>query len=195
MVTTHLTTSRSHSIPTVAGPAAAAIACTIALVAVTTLAAIAGTLDHALVPSTPPRPTLHPTLAAAAAILANNARVLALPYGLLILHLDAVRWGRLLGDALLAGVLAANAITVGLAIGRWQTRLVPYLPHLPLEWAAAGIATSVWVRTLATHRRDPAGGHAQAPGSHEHVIAAAITTLLLLTAAAAVEVLLTPHAA
>ncbi len=193
MVTTHLTTSRSHSITAVAGPVRAAIACTIALVAVTTLAAIAGTLDHALVPSTPPHPTLHPTLGAGAAILANNTRVLALPYGLLILHLDAVRSGRTAGSALLAGVLAANAITVGLALGRWQARLVPYLPHLPLEWAAAGLAASVWARTLATHRRDP-HGHPQAPGSRSVVIAAAIT-LLLLTAAAATEVLLTPHAA
>lgn len=166
--------------------------CAAALVAATGVAAVAGAVDPALVPATPPHPTLHPTLAAAASILVNNARVLALPYGLLILRLDEVRWGRTLGSALLVGVLGANAIMVGLALGRWHGRLTPYLPHLPLEWAAAGLAASVWARALATRRRDP-GDIVQAAHSRAPAVAAAIT-LLLLGAGAAVEVLLTPHA-
>lgn len=182
MVTTDLTASKTARPLATAGRAArAAIACTATLVAVTALAAIAGTVDHALAPSTPPHPTLHPTLAAAAAILLNNARVLALPFGLLVLRCDTIRWGRTLGSALVVGVLSANAVTVGLALGRWQGRLVPYLPHLPLEWAAAGLAASVWARALATRRRDPGD-----------LARAAAMTLLLLAAAAAIEVLLTP---
>jgi hypothetical protein len=203
MVPTQLTSSssrrphpRAHSVAALDRPAGALIACTAALVAVTALAAIAGTLDHALVPSTPPHPTLHPTLAAAAAaaasILANNARVLALPYGLLILRFDAVRWGRTVGSALLVGVLSVNAIAVGLALGRWQQRLAPYLPHLPLEWAATGVSASVWARAVA-RAGDP--GATTQPVCWRWCVLAAAITLLLLTAAAAAEVLLTPHAA
>ena len=170
-----------------------AIACTTALIAVTAIATIAGTFDHALAPSAPPHPTLHPTLAAAASILANNARVLALPYGLVILRFDTVRWGRTLGSALLVGVLGANAVTVGLALGRWHGRLVPYLPPLPLEWAAAGLAASVWARALATGRRDH--GHLAPAADWRGPAAAAAITLALLAGAAGAEVLLTPHAA
>jgi hypothetical protein len=192
MVTTDLT-EPTRPRATAGGPARAAIACTAALVAVTALATIAGAVDHALVPATPPHPTLHPTLAATASILLNNARVLALPYGLLILRFDTVRWGRTLGSVLLIGVLGINAVTVGLALGRWQGRLIPYLPHLPLEWAATGLAASVWARTLGVCRRDP-GDLAPAAGCHGPAITAALT-LLLLAAAAAIEVLLTPHPA
>jgi hypothetical protein len=198
MVPTQLTSSssrrhpRARSVAALDRPARAAITCTAALAAVTALAAGAGALDHMLVPSTPPHPTLHPTLAAAASILANNARVLALPYGLVILRFDAVRWGRTIGTALLLGVLSVNAITVGLALGRWQQGVIPYLPHLPLEWAAAGLAASVWARALA--RAGDPSTHAQPENWRWCALAAAIT-LLLLTAAAAAEVLLIPHAA
>jgi len=172
---------------------ALAAVCAAALVAATGVAAVAGAVDPALAASTPPHPTLHPTLAAAASILVNNARVLALPYGLLILRLDEVGWGRTLGSALLVGVLGANAVTVGLALGRWQARLIPYLPHLPLEWAAAGLAASVWTHALTRRRRQP-GDPVAATSRYAPAVAGAIT-LLLLGAAAAVEVLLTPHAA
>jgi hypothetical protein len=171
----------------------AAMACTTALIAVTAIATIAGTVDHALAPSAPPHPTLHPTLAAAASILANNARVLTLPYGLVILRFDTIAWGRSLGSGLLVGVLGANAVTVGLALGRWQGRLVPYLPHLPLEWAAAGLAASVWARALATGPRDP--GHVAAGAGWRGRAVAAAMTLTLLAGAAGAEALLTPHAA
>jgi hypothetical protein len=171
----------------------AALTCTAALLAAGAITAIAGTIDPALAPSTPPHPTLHPTLAAAGAILVNNARVLALPYGLLLLRLENVRWGRTLGSALVVGVLAVNAVTVGLALGRWHGRLIPYLPHLPLESAAAGVAASVWARALARRHRDPCDCAQGADGRAASLTAA--ITLLLLAAAAAVEVLLTPHAA
>ncbi len=190
VVATQLTPHRTH--PLVARPAGAAIACTATLVALTALAAAVGALDHALVPSTPPHPTLHPTLAAATSILRNNARVLALPYGLLVLRFDAVRWGRTVGTALLVGVLSVNAIAVGLALGRWQQRLIPYLPHLPHEWAAAGVSASVWGGALARAGDPGAPTH---PKSWRWCALAAASTLLLLTAAAAAEVLLTPHAA
>lgn len=187
----------SNTRPDVGGEALdvlrAAMPCTAALVAVTALAAIAGTVDPALVPSTPPHPTLHPSLAAAASILANNARVLALPYGLVLLRLEDLRWGRVLGTAVIAAVLAVNAVIVGLELGRWQSRLIPYLPHLPLEWAAAGVAASVWARALTPRRRDP--GDPSREGRARRLAVTAAVTLLLLGAAAAIEVLLTPHAA
>jgi len=196
MDATELTRSNARSLPAGdadGGPVQAALACTAGLAAATAIAAIAGTVNPGLVSSTPPHPTLHPTLAAAASILVNNARVLALPYGLLILRLDNVRWGRILGSALLLGVLGSNAVTVGLALGRWHGRLIPYLPHLPLEWAAGGLTASVWARAVVCRHRDPVGCTQVADGRAAAVTAA--ITVLLLAASAGVEVLFTPHAA
>jgi hypothetical protein len=194
MVTTELTrpTAQIASDESHRSAVRAAGTCAAALVAVTAISAIVAAVDPTLVPSTPPHPTLHPTPAAAASILVNNARVLGLPYLLLAFRFDRVRWGRILGTALLVWVLGSNAVTVGLALGRWQFRLVPYLPHLPVEGAATGLAASVWCHTLSGPHQDP-GRRAGAVTRGAVVIPAAIT-VVLLALAAAMEVVLTPHA-
>jgi Stage II sporulation protein M len=143
--------------------------------------------DHRLGASVSPHPTLRPTAQAIASIFETNLRVLAAPFLLIVFRFHTTRAARLTGDLVIAAILAANALHVGLAIGRWQTRLLPYLPHLPLEYTAAALATRAW---LSARRR---GAHGQ-PGDARATILSAAGAVVLLLAAAVVEVLLTPHA-
>lgn len=155
--------------------------------AVTSLGALLGRLEPGLVSSTRPHPTLHPTLSATAAILANNVRVLAAPLILIAARFARSSGTRIAGDTIIAAILAGNAAMIGLAIGRWEGTLFPYLPQLPLEYLATSTAAGAW---LHTRRRAFDGTDAEL-----RVIAAyAATTMLLLAGAATVEVLVTPHA-
>lgn len=181
MVTTELTHPCSYS----PSRLRTALGCTIALWLTTVLATAAGALDPALAPGRPPHPTIHPGLGAWVSILANNARVLCAPIVLAALGLQHHRCGRRLGDLAIVGVLVLNGGLVGLELGRWGARLLPYLPHLPLEWLATGTAASGWVSL----RRAPVGS----TGRHALVVTALLAGGLL-AAAGAVEVLLTPHA-
>lgn len=163
----------------------AALACTAALWLVTALAALMGALDPALALPAPPHPTIHPSLAAWGSIFAVNTRVLCAPLALCLLGFQHQRWGRHLGDLAVLALLLLNAGLVGIELGRWGTRLLPYLPHLPIEWLAAGTSTSSWIT---------ARGDESAPADRSALSRAAIATGGLLAVAALVEVLLTPHA-
>lgn len=161
--------------------------CTLALSALTAAGFLLARVDPALAPSARPHPTLHPTPAAIAAILANNARVLAAPFILIAARFARSRPTRLAGDAIAATIFAGNALWIGLAIGRWEGTLIPYLPQLPLEYLAASAAAAAWIhtRSRASYRG----------GSDQRATAIyATATLTLLASAAAIEVLLTPHA-
>lgn len=48
------------------------------------------------------------------------------------------------GSAFLALVLVPNTLIVGLAAGAYGGRLVPFLPHLALEWAALAWSAATW---------------------------------------------------
>jgi hypothetical protein len=158
----------------------------VALLAATAVGAGFELLDPTLFASSAPHPTLIPSVGAAASIFATNFRVAVLPFALIALRFQAGRVTRLLGDVLLAAVLAGNAIRVGLALGRWQDRLLPYLPHLPLEYLAVAAAAAAWLDARNRRERRP-GEQLQAAAGY------AIAAVLLLAVAACVEVLLTPH--
>jgi hypothetical protein len=158
----------------------------LALLVVTALGAGAELLDGGLFRSTAPHPALTPNLGAIAGIFATNLRVLAAPFLLIAFAFATGRHAAQLGDVIVAGILLLNSLHVGLALGRWQGRLVPYLPHLPLEYLAAAVAAGAWVDA----RRHPDRRLLQALRASAGYAAAAIA---LLAAAAAVEVLLTPH--
>jgi Stage II sporulation protein M len=157
-----------------------------ALLFATALAAGAELVEPAVFTSRPPHPVLRPTAGAIAAIFTTNLRVLAAPFLLIAFKFASDRRAAVLGDALIAAILIANAAQVGLAIGRWQTRLLPYLPNLPLEYLAAAAAGAAWLN--ARRRRDER--QLQALRASAGYAAA---TVILLAAAACVEVLLTPH--
>lgn len=145
-----------------------------------------GVLLGVLVPSSAPGGTPHATLTGtpdeALSIFVHNMRVLAAP-----LILAAARWGtgratRLLGDVLVTATLLASPLLVGAALGRHGTELVPYLPHLPLEWGALSVATAAW---LAARRQ-------RLRASSLVGYAAIATTLAII--AAILETVAIPHA-
>ena len=154
---------------------------------VTALGAGAELLEPGLTGATPPHPTLHATAAAIASIFTTNLRVLALPFLLIAVGCHTNRITRVAGDMSVAAVLAINAFCIGAAIGQWRTALMPYLPHLPLEYAAVAVAASAWIKVRQHTTRRPL------LSTRETVVELVAATALLL-AAAAVEVLLTPHA-
>jgi hypothetical protein len=156
------------------------------LLVATALGAGAELVDPSLFRSMPPHPTLSPSVAAIAAIFATNLRVLAAPFLLITFAFAAGRRAAVLGDALVAGILVVNGLRVGLAIGRWQARLLPYLPHLPFEYLAAAVASAAWLNA----RRDPDERPLQTLRASAGYAAVAV---VLLAAAAIVEVLSTPH--
>jgi hypothetical protein len=117
----------------------------------------------------------------ALAILANNARALAAPFALVLLGLARGRSGRRIGDLIVVAIAGVNAIPVGIAVGRWQGRLIPYIPQLPLEWAALATAIATW-------RQARTGGL-----TTRRLTALAGVTLTLLAGAATVETWCTPH--
>ena len=85
----------------------------------------------------------------------------------------------MLGDLTLAATLAINAWPILYALARWQGRLLPYLPHLPLEVAAAAVASAVWLRARRGHTLG--------------LVRAAVLVLALLAGAAMLETFATPH--
>jgi hypothetical protein len=154
-----------------------------AIATVTLLAALAASLVPELGPAAP-HPTLHGSPGEALAIAVTNARTLAAP-----LLLSAGRWhtGRVtrhVGDLLVAALVVSNAAMIGLALGRYPTRLPAYLPHLPLEDAALVIAAGAWLARRVPPR----------PGSSPPSVSrTAALTLLVTIAAAIVETYAVPH--
>jgi hypothetical protein len=155
-----------------------------ALWTATLLAALAAVAAPSLAGGTTPHPALHGTFGELLSILAANVRVLAVPFILTAFAFARTRFSRALGDAAVIGILAVNAIRIGLELGRWQTRLVPYLPQLPVEYLATAIAAEVWIRarTRARHEQLRGGGRS------------ALLALGLLVLSALIEVYLTPRA-
>ena len=149
----------------------------IATAAIPPLAGAArGLLALHLAPVTNPPPSPGRVLA----IAAHNIRTAGWP--LLLPYLGAQRrvWSRTLADSAVFASVAVNAVLVGLALGAYQARLLPYVPQLPLEWAGVAVAPADWwLRRDDTH------------GGRHRVAAAAL--VVLLVAAAVVETCLVPH--
>ena len=78
-------------------------------------------------------------------------------------------------------LIAASTIPVGLELGRWQGRLLPYLPQLPLEWTALALAVAAWLTTRADQ------------ASRRQLVVLAATVTVLLAGAATIETWCTPH--
>jgi hypothetical protein len=154
------------------------------ILALTFLAAAASALWPQLGPARQPQPTLDGTPGEALSILAANLRTLIAP-----LLLTAGRWHthratRPVGDLLVAALVTANPILIGLALGRHPTELVAYLPHLPLEDAALAVSAAAWIA-----RRLPSPDR-RAPRS---LLVCASLTLALVALAALLETYAVPH--
>jgi hypothetical protein len=113
----------------------------------------------------------------ALAIWAANARVVVL----ILLAAFAMRPRvRPVLDGLLMIVVGGNVALVGAALGAYGARLVPWLAHLPLEWAGFAAVLGVY-----THAR------AAAPSQRQFAQTAAVA-FGLLAVGASVEVWATP---
>ena len=151
------------------------------VVGLTALGALIGVLAPGLAGGTRPHPALTGTFATAAGILAENVRVLAAPFLLWLLRLPASHLGRRAGDLLVVAIVAINTLTVGIALGRWRGQLIPYVPQLPLEWAALTIGVCAWLNVRNGHART------------RQMAELAAATVLLLVCAATVETFATPY--
>jgi len=151
------------------------------VVELTAAGAICGAICPSLAGHVPPHPTLHGTLGDAASILANNVRVLAAPFVAVVVGFQETSFGRRVGDLLVILIAAVSAVPVGIALAHWGTRLTPYVPQLPTEWAALAIAIATWIDSR--DRTTPAG----------RVGASAVAVLLLLVISASLETWCTPH--
>jgi hypothetical protein len=174
MVATGLTQTRHRWHPTLSAGA---------VIGLTAFGVGLALVNPGLAGSTRPHPTLPGSLGDAAGILQNNARVLAAPFLFVVLDFPQSSLGRRAGDLIVAALTAASTIPVGIELGRWQGRLLPYLPQLPLEWAALAVAVHVWIRGR------------RGCGPTHRLMALAGLTLALLIAAASLETWATPHRA
>jgi hypothetical protein len=154
-----------------------------AVIALTAAGAAAAAIDPGLAATTAPHPTLTGSLDDALGILQNNVRVLAVPYLLWLVGFPHSRVGRHAGDLLMVALLAGSGLPVGVELGRWRARLLPYVPQLPVEWAALAVAITAWllIRTGAAEYR--------------HIWVLAGVTAALLVLAAGLETWATPHRA
>ncbi len=111
------------------------------------------------------------SLAEAAGIAGTNARVLT---AIVLAAYAASRAGALRPalDGLVGLVVMANAALVGTALGAYGLDGLPWLVHLPLEWAALAKALAVYL----TARRRPL---------HSVRIARVLVVLVAFTAVAA----------
>lgn len=154
---------------------------TMAVLGLTIAGIVAGALDPALAGTTQPHATLTGSLGDALSILQNNLRVLATPYLLWLLGFPRTRLGRTAGDLVTVTLAAASSIPVGIELGHWQARLIPYIPQLPIEWGALATAIAAWLLI----RTDTASLH--------QVASVASATAALLVTASAIETWCTPH--
>jgi hypothetical protein len=152
-----------------------------AVLALTGAAVLAGALDPAFAGGGHPHPTLTGTVGEAAGILLNNLRALAAPFLLIILRFPAARITRAVGDVAIAAILTVNCVIVGIQLGRWQGRLLPYLPHLPLEFSALACSTCTWLIARDDTKR------------RRELAVLAVAMIALLTGAACLETWVTPH--
>ncbi len=152
------------------------------VIGATLASGLVAVLDPAIAGSAAPHPTLAGSLTDWLGIAAQNLQVLAAPLVLWLVGANQSRLGRQAGDVVMLAVIAVNAIPVGVALGRWRTQLIPYVPQLPLEWAALTLCITAWLQ-LRT-------GHA----TRGRIARYAAAILAITATAAAVETFATPHA-
>ncbi len=121
-------------------------------------------------------------IAATSVFLANTATLLA-PLALAALVTPSVsRLRGVLGTGLVAFSLFPNVVTVGLALGAYGPRLLPFLPHLAVEWLALAVTTTTWLLALRT------------PLAGARLLQLGFVVALLSAAGAAVETYVGPTA-
>lgn len=78
-------------------------------------------------------------------LVAHNVPIVSWPLLLGVLGAHRNHIARRVTDGLVLLWLVANTLPVGAALGAYGLRVVPYLPHLPLEWGALALGVSGWL--------------------------------------------------
>jgi hypothetical protein len=111
----------------------------------------------------------------------HNLPIMAWPILLGVVGAHRSAGGRLAADGLVAAAVIANTAPVGGALVAYGPALLPYLPQLPIEWAALALGSGAWMM----QRRRPL---ARSEGFALFALTAAVTLC-----AAVVETLAVPH--
>jgi uncharacterized membrane protein SpoIIM required for sporulation len=81
-------------------------------------------------------------------ILLHNLFVVAVPIAVGAARRSFGRLGRTVCDVFVVTILARSALLVGAVLGANGGALLPYLVHLPFEWAALGVGAGAWLLSL-----------------------------------------------
>lgn len=124
------------------------------LVAVAVAALGAALIRHWLGLRLSPAATTAPSLLAVAGLAAHNLPVCGWPLLLTAAGADRGRRRRHFAHGMVVIAVAVNVSLVGAALGAYGTRLLPYVPQLPLEWLALAAGAAGWLcaRTRAALR-------------------------------------------
>jgi hypothetical protein len=114
-------------------------------------------------------------------LLAHNLPLASWPLLLGVVGAHRRHLARQAADMLVAAVFTVNILTVGAGLGVYGLPLLPYIPQVPLEWAALALGASAWLM----QRRDPLTGRQGA------ALFALIAGVLLC--AAVLETVAVPH--
>jgi uncharacterized membrane protein len=122
-----------------------------------------------------------PSVGRALELAAHNVSVAAWPLLLGVAGAHRHHLTRTLGDWALLASIALNTLLVGAAVGAYGLRLAPYVPQLPVEWAAVALGAASWL----AHRHTP-------PSIPDGLLRLAVIAVLLLISAA-LETWAVPH--
>jgi hypothetical protein len=122
-----------------------------------------------------------PSVPGVISIALNNMLHSVWPLSLGLLDAQRRRFTRALADAFVTANLAVPGLLVGTALAGYGTRALPYLPHVPVEFAGIAIGSAGWL--VERHR---------SLALRERILYAGATVVLLLLAAT-IETYLVPH--
>lgn len=79
------------------------------------------------------------------ALAAHNIPIASWPLLLGVLGAHRHRLATHVADGVLLACIVVNTLPVGAALGAYGGAVLPYLPHLPLEWGGLALGASAWL--------------------------------------------------
>jgi uncharacterized membrane protein SpoIIM required for sporulation len=114
-------------------------------------AGLDGPVRHVLGATLDPQRNPPPSIGHVLLLLAHNLPLASWPLLLGVVGAHRRHLARQAADMLVAAVFTVNVLTVGAGLGVYGLPLLPYIPQVPLEWAALALGASAWLM----QRRDP----------------------------------------
>jgi hypothetical protein len=79
------------------------------------------------------------------ALAAHNIPIASWPLLLGVLGAHRHRLATHIADGVLLACIIVNTLPVGAALGAYGGAVLPYLPHLPVEWGGVALGASAWL--------------------------------------------------